>query len=1170
MAELAFTPAQHEAAEHEGSALLVAAGAGSGKTKVLVERLMRRITGPDAVDIDRFLVITYTRAAAAELKARISDELTKRLAQAPRERTLRRQISLLARAHIGTIHSFCSMLVRTNAHLLDVRPDSRVPDKAEISVLRDSVLEDLLEKKYAEMTEPFRQLVDTLGAGRDDAALVSAILDTYDAVQSHPYPELWLSGQIAGPLPEGDAGMTPWGALLLEKARKTVEYWLGRMSAAADRMRSDGKVFAARGDSFLETVSGLRAFTDALKRGWDAATAFGGIPFPRVKPLKAEYKTPEAEVLMEERKRCKAAMEKIRGLFSLASAELIADIAATRPATDELFRLVIDFGREFSSEKRKRGLLEYSDLEHLALKILYTPEGEYTPQAAEISERYEQILVDEYQDVNRVQDMIFGAVSKSGRNLVMVGDVKQSIYRFRLADPTIFLEKYAAYSDKPASGEPKRLLLTKNFRSKALILKAVNDLFSSIMSEDLGEMEYTEREFLSAGREVGDESEPAFELDLLDISQAPEGTDRVNAEAEITARRIKALLDSGMQTEGKPIRPGDIAILMRSPKGRDTQFVKALAALGIPAAARKSASLFDDPETSTLISLLSITDNPLQDVPLIAVLRSPLFGFTADELALIREADKTSDFYTALVKRAQVCSKCEGFLNTLGDFRDKAQDLGVDRLLRYIFDKTSITAAAGATGAYGGERLYLLLDYARSFEAAGGGGLFGFINQLRVMSEQEENSLSITPAATGREVSVISIHGSKGLEFPVVVLSNLAGEFNNGDLNKKLLIHQDLGAGPKRTDTDRRIEYATLPRIAIRQKLKNELLSEEMRLLYVAMTRARDKLICVCTSKAPAQELLSKLSLKASLPVDPNVLENCRSMAEWMLLASLPLSKRDPMWKPVIYRYDGETEKKAQADAQSVREPDEEDIRRISQAVSYRYPWKEAASLPSKITATGLGITGKAAEAAEEAHSLLGDFFGGTFTKPGFVYREMGLTAAERGTAIHRAVQFIDLNRCLDIESAEAELLRLKNMRFIREEEAAAVDPMKIVQLVLSPIGVRIRNAQSVRREFKFSLLVRADELLGRGGDEKLLLQGVIDCFIEEDGELTLIDFKSDHVTAQTQEQKAITYLPQLSAYSLALRRITNKPVRQSLVYFFATGCSIDISENGGRYDDDT
>jgi ATP-dependent helicase/nuclease subunit A len=1164
MEEIRYTETQNAAIEHRGGALLISASAGSGKTKVLVERLMRKITGPDAPDIDRFLIITYTKAAAAELRAKILEALSGRLRQNPHSRHIRRQISLCYKAQISTIHSFCSVILRENAHLLDIRPDFRVADAAEGQILQLYVLENVLEKRYDQMSENFRLLVDTMSAGRDDSGLCEIILNTYSALQSHPYPKRWLSQRINEPPVSGDAGDTIWGRLLLDKAKGKTKYWIKKLEESSSMLNFDPKVKTAYGPSIAATLESLRSYHQAISEGWDAAHRFGYIDFPRLNALRGYTGDETVLRIKAVRAQCKKAMEKLCDGFVSESAELIADLNEIRPAVDELFHIVSDFDDSFLAEKKRRGLMDFNDLEHFALTLLVDPDSrEPTPLAAEIARRYDEILVDEYQDVNKVQDMIFSAVSRQRRNITMVGDVKQSIYRFRLADPSIFLQKYDSFEDNPQDDRPRRILLTKNFRSRADILDKVNYLFGGILSKELGEMDYTPQEYLTPGAEFYSAVEEPFELRVLEYGEAVEDTDKIEIEAMYIADRIKKLVGGGMMiSENKAAREltyGDIAILLRSVKDKEDIFVNALQRAGIPAATQKAVSIFEAPEMNLLLSLLRVIDNPMQDVPLIAVLRSAIGGFTADELAEIRACDKSADFYTALQKRGACDEKCAAFIRQLEDFRIRAADYETDRLLRYIYDETELPGIAAAENPGADSRLLMLLDYARQFEEKGYKGLFGFISHLNELAEHDDLPLRLSGTVTGREVVIASIHSAKGLEYPVVFLADLAKKFNKEDSRKPLLIHKELGVGPKKLDLARRIEYPTLARLGVAAKIADETLSEEMRVLYVAMTRAKEKLIAVISLK-DAEAKLDKLKSGAQYPLAPQTLETCESMGDWLLLAALT----NPEIKISIDKPEMAAAPAEETPEAAMTDPSPAYIKKIRESLQYTYPHIKASLLPSKLTATELKGSFYAEEAAESADRDIIDLnkslsSGVVFRRPKFAMAEKGLTASEKGTALHLVMQHIDFTRCFTIDDIKAEIERLYRTRMLTAEQKDAVSPEPIYRFFHSALGKRVLSAPKLYREFKFSLLVKAEDILPESGEEKILLQGVVDLCIEQENELTVIDFKTDYVNELTQKSKAKLYRGQLEAYGYAMERISKKPVSERLIYFFATGDYVKI-----------
>ncbi|MBP5167507.1 MAG: UvrD-helicase domain-containing protein [Oscillospiraceae bacterium] len=1118
---------------------------------MLVERLLN-IVESEGTDIDRFLVITFTRAAAEELRGRILERLYQRLAQQPGSAHLRRQTALVYRAQISTIHGFCGAILRENAQLCGIRADFRQLDDTEAEVIKGEVLDGVLAERYREMTDGFRALADTLGAGRDDSALVKTVKDCYEAVQGHPYPEKWLGQRIAEPVFGGDAGETLWGKLLLRRAADRCAFWLRRTEQALSLVMADSDAASAYGPSFGETAASIKNFLDAVREGWDSACRCEEPVFPRLKPLKNIG--PEIERARLIREKCKKAMSSLKKVFDTDSAGHREDLEAVKPCTDELFRLVIDFSAAYGEEKKKRGALDFNDLEHMALRLLTDENGEPNEQARQIAARYREVLVDEYQDCNRVQDAIFSAVCGNG-NITMVGDVKQSIYRFRLADPSIFLEKYTRFSDVP-SPEGRRIVLADNFRSDKGVIDAVNGLFGLIMTRGLGELDYAGREELRCrAPEKAEGAGAQFELHLLETDG-----DRLSDEAGYTAGLIDRLLSSGITIEGRALRPEDIAILLRAAKGKEKIYAEALERRGIEARSQRAEEdISERKEVLCALSILQITDNPRQDIPLIAALRSPVWGFTAHELPEIRAAKKDGCFYDALTAAAgeegagetSCREKCASFLELLEDFRLCASDMPTDRLLGYIYEKTMLPAIAEAETPGSSEGLYALLDYARSYERSGYRGLFSFVKQIR---EAAENGGVKLPGSGGgsRGVLISSVHNSKGLEYPVAVLAGLSSQFNKADLRKPLLIHPELGAGSKRTDRRRGIEYPTLPKLAIAAQTDNELLSEEMRILYVAMTRAKHKLLAIC-SASDADGALSSAAATAEGGAEYQELESSRSPAVWLLTAASALG-----W-PIIRAAAGD-DTEAESAKTEARGPvfSNELAEKIKQSLVWSYERITDTRLPSKLTATELKGGAAAAEAAEEAESLPPSRKAGTLRRPAFISESRGLTPAERGTALHLVMQYIDYGRCGSAEEIEAEKERLLTERMITPQQAEAATAEKILAFFASPLGRRVLKADKITREFKFSLLVPASEYYP-DGKGKILLQGVVDCFIEEAGELSVIDFKTDRIREDRLEERAAAYRPQLAAYASALERITGKKVKQRLVYFFSVGKYTEI-----------
>ena len=1146
MARFEPTSAQRSAIEESGRAVLVSAAAGSGKTRVLTERLLRRIDS-DA-DIDSFLVITFTKAAAAELKGRILDEISERLAVDPDNRRLRRQSALCAKAQIGTIDSFCQSFLREHCHAAQLSPEFRVIEEDRAEAIKQRVIQRVLDACYETPDENFRLLSDTVGAGRDDKRLADTVLELHRKTQSHARPELWLRQQLEALEPaETDAGSTVWGAQMLEGMRDDALYWAQRMDEMCALAANDAVVAAKYGPGFAETALSLHNFARACSLGWDRARQALPISFPRLGTITNPPDPELKEYTKAVRELCKKSCAKYDKLLSASSEKLIADMHKTAPAMRALIELTLRFDRAYAAEKRRRAEVDFADLEHLTAQLLTNEDGSPTELARETSRRFCEIMVDEYQDVNRVQDDIFRALSKNGENLFMVGDVKQSIYRFRLADPLIFTEKYEKYAflSDAAENEPVKIMLQENFRSRREVIDGINVVFTACMSKKLGEIDYDENALLRCGG-VYDDAGCAPELILIDVKSDEEDLrDKTEKEAAVVADKILKLMASGMTVSGRALGYGDIALLMRSANSVGETYRRELILRGIPVAAGQGGSFFAATEITSLMSLLAILDNPHQDVALIAVLRSSVFGFTADELTGIRLCDREGDFYTALKKAAETNEKCAVFLETLSKLRSRSTDAPVDELLTFIYNELDLTAkcAAMQDAPQRLANLRMMLELSGRFAAGGFRGLHRFCRWLHQLAGRGGD---MGAAGTDDAVRIMTIHKAKGLEFPVVFLCDTSRRFNDADLKQTVLIHPELGLGAKVYDASRRLEYPGLARNAIKQRLRREMLSEEMRLLYVALTRARERLFVTAAVKDPEKKMQSMM-LQCTSPMSPEVLIGAQSMADWMIYAQLCSGGNTFKLSLVsaaeaAAAQDDETELPHAA-------PDAALVERLRRSLAFSYPHEAAAHLPSKVTATELKHLepgdGEAASIAPKSHSRfrtprLGD--------------DRPLTPTQRGSAAHTFLQYVDYAKTGSETALREELSRLTEQKFLTPRQAKSVDLGCILRLFASPIGRRIMNANRLWREFKFSLLCPAEKLFPGGEGESVLLQGVIDCMIEENGEITIIDYKTDRVRGGEALERARSYAKQLEAYAYAAQRMTGRPVRECVLYFLYSG----------------
>ena len=1179
-----LTNEQQAAVDSRERSLLVSAAAGSGKTKVLVERLFSYVEREGA-NLDDFLIITYTRAAASELRGKIAKALTERMERDPGNYHLRQQMLRVYRADIKTVDAFCTALLRENCHLLGedarghaLRPDFRVLDENEAEVLRGRVLARTLEDFYDHLTSGGTLLADTLGAGRDDSALEQLVLELHAKLQAQPYEDKWLDAQRAfwRAVPEKIED-TPYGKILLNEVGRKARHCKSFLQRAAQEMCANDALNQKYAPAFLDASYQLEALEGKIAQGWDAARGVT-IAFPRLAAVK-DSDGGEMKARMKGLwDNCKETVKGFAELFAASSDEAVEDLRTMAPAMLALIDLTADFSRRYNEEKRRRNAADFSDQEHEAIRLLVAENDEPTELAALVSTRYREIMVDEYQDTNEVQNRIFDAISCKGENLFTVGDVKQSIYRFRLADPRIFLQHYNTWPPLAAADEHEsaKLLLSRNFRSRKEVLEATNFVFRNVLSREMGELDYGEDEMLRPGASYAESTVCGAEFHLLDLpTQTGEHRVRASeAEAAFVADYIRNMLSSKFPVQDektrelRPVREEDIVILMRSPSTRLLDYRRALESRGIRCAADAGEDFFASMEIAVLFSFLQVIDNPRQDVPLIAVLRSPLFGFVPDELAALRSQQRTGDFYDALLLSEDGHSKA--FLAVLRSLRDSAAHLSVRELLSEIYRKCNVLGIFGAMhrGAERKENLLAFLELSEDFARTGRQGLFDFVRTLREqLASGEAAAMQTTHASSG--VRIMSIHKSKGLEFPVVILSDLARRFSNMDFQSSVLVHPQLGLGPVCVDARRHIQYPTIARQALERTLRREAKAEELRVLYVAMTRAKEKLVMVHT-QANAGGRVADLMALSDCPVLPEAVDSGKCMGDWIMLPLLQRSEAASLrelagqngegsfyadetpWTVCVHDGLQFAAPVQQSDAAAEeRAPQREELPADFAALSYRYPYAEQTAFPAKLTATQL--KGRAIDEEISENTTLPPRLR-NLCKPKFLAGKMALTGAERGTALHLVMQDLDFFCEPNEQSVREQIEKLRAQRKLTEEQAKAADAYAIVQFLRSDLAARIRKSKQVEREYRFSLLRPVRDFSSLDADDSVLLQGVVDCFFEEDGELVVVDFKTDHVSRAQLDERAEHYRPQLEAYSMALTRVMGKKVKEKVLYFFSAG----------------
>lgn len=1177
-----WTDEQQQAITATGGTLLVSAAAGSGKTAVLVERVIGRLTNSeDLCGVDNLLMVTFTRAAAAQMRERISEAIAKRIAENPNDKWLIRQQMLLPFARICTIDSFCNDLVRENFHLLDLNPDYKIMDEGELNIVREDAAAFVVEALYQENSAAACDLTELLIQGNDDRVLIDSIIRLYNEAEAYPSPEHWLKGLVEPFESTGPVEKSEWGKIILAHIREGLEYCRSTSSAMLQYIKKDETVENSYTPTFLADIDLFNHLLLTLDTGsWDEISeALRTAAFDRIGSLPRGFLSPVKDSAHAMRNALKDVIKKqLAPVMCASTAEHEEDMAYLQPIVKKLVEAVFLFKDKFTELKSVQNGVDFSDVHHKALSLLVEIDNQGNPQktplAHEISKRYKEVLVDEYQDVNKAQDMLFTALSRDEENLFMVGDVKQSIYRFRQAMPEIFLARRDSLPLYKKDNYPARIHLGSNFRSRKGVTGMVNLVFSQTMSKAVGEIAYTAEEELVPGAQYPEPEspnglkEPDAEVHIIDISDGVEDG-KVNTEARYIAGLINDMILNGFTVTDKAgVRPAeyrDFCVLMRSPRDRASVFVEEFAKSNIPAYSDLSGGFFEAQEVAFMLSLMRILDNPLQDIPLLTVLLSPVFGFTPDELAKLRIGERRAPLYACLVKaQNQGDEKCRAFLKQTEQLRRLSSTLAAGELVRHLLEETGYLAIAGAMsgGARRRANLHLLQDYANTYEAAGHIGLSGFI---RFIDKLDKNQSDLSAAAELSEaanvVRVMSIHKSKGLEFPVCILANCASTFNTVAQRGNIVINTGAGIGLRRRDIETFRQFDTISRQAAVLASAQTDRSEELRILYVALTRAKERLITVMSLKNPEKKLASLAGvINSGKKIAPFAVGNCTSIADWLLIAAL----RHP-GAELLRQYAGadgsiivptDFALKVECNVQEGALPkDETDIKKtesdkelmaiIKKRLSYEYPYAALSAVVAK-------------QAASELHEqgIKREFFAAS--RPAFMNQD-GLTPAQKGTAIHKFMQYSDYEKARHDVVAERD--RLVQAGFLSPFEGDAVEVEKIDAFFASSLANRIFNAERLLREQKFAIRIPVRELYPdlpeNTQDETVVVQGIADCAFVEHDELVILDYKTDRNVSP--EQLVERYAAQLAIYRRALEECLGLKVKETLLYSFALGQSIKV-----------
>lgn len=1115
------------------------------------------------------------------MREKILEAIYKKIEENPEDENLQKQVILLNKASISTIHSFCLDVIKNNFYEIDVSANTRIADDSEILLLQQEVIDDLFEEKYEEEDSNFIKLIKTYTKYNQDEVLKDLILRVYSYIQASPFPEEWLEEQIEK-LNIGDGtnfSDTVWGKIITENANQILEDSILKLQNIRTKMTRFPELdkFTAKIEDDIDKYTYIQNNLSDWDTAVEAINTLKNAMWTKDQKITNDLKDEAKDV----RESTKDEFKKVKKLMNCSSEEAVQDIKYMYPILKMLKDLILEFSQKFYQRKREKNIMDFSDMEHLALKILVKKDENGNIVKSEIAKKYEnkfeEIAIDEYQDSNLVQEYILTSVSR-GNNIFMVGDVKQSIYKFRQARPKLFLDKYDSYKLEPVNGEDRKIQLFKNFRSRSNILDFTNLVFEDIMSRELGNIEYNQDEYLNLGANFEEIQNQDYktELEILDLSEEnddiwktdeeeteeeQEKVEDVVLEARFVARKIKELIDSKYQiidkkTGRRDIQYKDIAILLRTSSGVANVYEKEISELEIPVYSDSSSQYLQSVEIETIMSLLRIINNPMQDIPLVTVMRSPIGNFTDNELIEIRMVDRNSSFYEALLKSD--LEKAHRFLSLLKELREDEEYMTLDEWIWNIYTKTGYMNYVNLmpNGALRVSNLRMLFERAKQYEEASFKGLYNFINFIdKIKFNQEDLKAAKIIGENENVVRIMTIHKSKGLEFPVVILAGVGKQFNFRDLNGKILLDQDLGMGPQYIDSDRYIEFKTLAKKALAIKAKNEAISEEMRILYVALTRAKEKLIIVGRQKdvnkkmSEKQKLLEIYSTIDDNKINPYLLQKYKTYLDWLELIYLKegvantknlftvnINKREKTSVKIENEVEDISKKIIE---ESNKNNDEQEKEKIKEILNWQYKHQSIEGIPTKTSVS------KLKEKREQEVQIT--------QEPKFINEEAKtkLTGAQKGTLIHLCLQKMKETEEYNLEKITELIEELKDKEIITEIEVQNIDKEKLLEYTNSQLWTELKQAKEIHKEHPFYINIKASRIynqINKEDDEDILVQGVIDLFfIDKDDKLILVDYKTDYV--QNENELVEEYKGQLDLYKEALEQSLNKKVDKMCIY---------------------
>ncbi|MGB4439434.1 MAG: helicase-exonuclease AddAB subunit AddA [Sedimentibacter sp.] len=1205
-----FSPSQQEVIDLRNKNILVSAAAGSGKTTVLVERIINLIINENE-DIDKFLIVTFTNAAASGMKQKIQRSLVKAAQKSENRDHSRQQLNLLYKASISTIHSFCIDVVRKNFHVIGIDPNFRIGDVNEVDILLNESIDEVVEKAYAEKPEGFIRLVESFTSNRGDSELNDIIKDVYKFVLSFPDPLDWLKNSVEMiNLSEDDLENSVWIGSVRENSKLFLDGAAEALSSAAALCQEvDGPYTYA--DAVSEDLNNINNLKVLLKSDFKEFIEFlHNITFSSLKALRGKAKD---EVNLEKQEDVKSYREEYKKVIlnlrkmipNRSLSEFANDIKYMYQPMKSLYNIVCELNENFKIKKIEKAIADFNDVEHYALQIL---------RQVEISETYKNkfkyIFIDEYQDSNRLQEELLSQIKRED-NLFMVGDVKQSIYRFRLADPSIFNEKSNSYPNINAAGLNRRVDLNQNFRSRKEILHGINYIFNNIMSVNIGEVDYNEDVFLNSGAVFKESGDCFTELQIIDKNslESEDLDDEIKSmktaelEAMIAVQNTRELLKKDKnapikenkeseETKTEKIQYKDIVILMRSVSSWAGIFEEIFNNEGIPFYFDGGAGYFETIEIQVVLNLLKIVDNIRQDVPLLSVMRSPVGSFTTEDLVRIRIASPKYNFIDAVYEYKNKCEdslsdKIGSFIEKVENWKKRSRYTHLNDFIWEILMETNYYYFVGllTKGNMRQANLRLLADKAFEFEKTSMSGLFNFLRYVEKLNVSSgETGSAKTLGENDNVVRLMSVHKSKGLEFPVVIMCGLNKKFNRTDVAKSILKHRVYGIAPKYINPDERIYRETFPRMAVKNVIKVENLSEEMRVLYVAMTRAIDRLIMIGT----VDNFDNKIKKWQKSPSLYNIYME-ESYLDWICTCLFNGSDSSKILKAVNdndfvcekqYKTNNNTystnwninritlpqislkkqeavnlkQEKLNEIIEFKNHENSDLIDEIKNRLSYEYAFASSVNIPTKLSVTDIKILKQEKmERIKYKIPALRDI-------PQFKEENENFTKAEIGTIVHFVMQHLNISESLTTDNISTQINTMVNKQLLTEKEAKVVDVNVINEFFKTPVGERMKSSPVVRREVPFVIKKKANEIINTlNKDDIILVQGIIDCYFYEDDEIVIIDYKTDEIIDGDIELIKKEYSSQMLSYREAVEKITNRKVKGCFLYLFDIGKAVAI-----------